>query len=70
MVILETGYSPSGKLHRVTSISQELMRLHVCSQCRAVITVDAEPTRPSDNDCEGGLCKECALAQPGWDDSV
>ena len=70
MVIPETGHLPSGRLHRVTSISLELMRLHECSQCRAVIAVDEEPKRPSDNDREGGLCEECAQAQPGWDDSV
>jgi hypothetical protein len=70
MLIPETGHLPSGRLHRVTSISLELMRLHVCSQCRAVITVYEEPKRLSDNAREGGLCDECGQAQPGLDDSV
>jgi hypothetical protein len=46
------------------------MHLHLCHQCRAVITVDEGRTCPSKSDHEEGLCEACAQAQPGSDEIV
>lgn len=46
------------------------MHLHLCSQCRAIITVDEGRTCPSNNDPDEGLCEACALAQPRFDEII
>jgi hypothetical protein len=46
------------------------MHLHLCSECRAVITVDEGRKCPRNSDHEQGLCDACAHAQRGWDDIV
>jgi hypothetical protein len=46
------------------------MHFHLCSQCRAVITVDENRKCPNNGDHEEGLCEACALAQPGSDEIV
>ncbi len=46
------------------------MHLHLCSQCRAIITVDEGRNCPSTSDHEEGLCEACAQAQPASDDIV
>jgi hypothetical protein len=47
------------------------MHLHLCSECRAVITVDeGRKCPPRNGDHEHGLCDACAQAQRGSDDIV
>jgi len=46
------------------------MHLHLCSQCRAVITVDEGHKCPNNNDHEEGLCEPCALAQPSSEEII
>jgi hypothetical protein len=46
------------------------MHRHICSECKAVITIDAGHKCPSKSDHDAGLCEACALAQPGSDEIV
>ncbi len=46
------------------------MHQHLCSYCRAVITL-AEGVKCQRNaDHEDGLCEACALTQPGLEEMV
>jgi hypothetical protein len=45
------------------------MHLHLCSRCRAVITVDEGVTCPPNLEQEEGLCDACGQAQPGMGDA-
>lgn len=58
----------SGK--KILSVKEAFMHLHLCSQCRAVITVDEGYKCPNHSDHEEGLCDACALAQPGCEEIV
>ena len=52
------------------SNEEKIMHMHLCAQCRAIITVDEGRTCPRNSDHEEGLCEACAQAQPGSDDIV
>jgi hypothetical protein len=41
------------------------MHRHLCSYCRAVITLDDGGKCQTNVDHEDGLCEACALTQPG-----
>ncbi len=43
---------------------------HLCSACRAVITVDDGQKCLSDGDHDDGLCETCAIALPAPDEFV
>ena len=64
------GIRPCAGCWKSLSVKEENMHLHLCSQCRAVITVDEGRTCPGKSDHEEGLCEACAQAQPGPDESV
>jgi hypothetical protein len=51
-------------------IKEDVMHLHLCSECNAVITVDQGRECPSKRDHEDGLCEACAQAQAGSDEIV
>ena len=47
-----------------TVVKEEIMHLHLCAQCGAVITIDEGRTCPHKSDHQEGLCEPCAQAQP------
>ena len=69
-VISESAHLAITGCWKSLSVKEEIVHLHLCSQCRAVITVDEGRTCPSNSDHEEGLCEACAQAQPGSDEIV
>src|SRR5215472_6070387 len=70
MVAFESGYSPVAPCSRQTITRECTMHSHLCSLCRAAITVDEGRKCPNRDDHDDGLCEACALAQPGPDEFV
>ncbi len=70
MAAFESKYSPVGPRSRETIARGSTMHSHLCSRCRAAITVDEGGKCLSCSDHDDGLCEACALAQPGPDEFV